>query len=95
MPNTWDDETKKKIAEGQRAAYENGTRKAPVTVFKERWEETQAKLEQMRKELEELKRWREEVRAVARKHREIIEKGAQKESSVGEMCKDLLDVLGS
>ena len=95
MPNSWDEETKKKMSESHKKSWAEGERVHPITKLKVEKADIQRQLDEMKAELEELKRWREEVRAVARKHREIIEKGAQKESSVGEMCKDLLDVLGS
>ena len=100
MPNQWDDETKRKIAEGQKGAYERGERKAPVTVYKEKWVDTQARLDKMEKEraemraeLDELKRWKGRGQETAAKHRDLMEKGARKDGPAGDMCRDLLDVL--
>ena len=100
MSNKWDDETKKKISAGQRQAYETGARKAPVTLYKERWEDAQARLEKveaelssLRAEVDALKVWKSSIQSVAARHRELLDKGSQKAGPAGDMCRDLLDAL--
>ena len=76
------DETKKKISAGQRQAYETGARKAPVTLYKERWEDAQARLEKveaelssLRAEVDALKVWKSSIQSVAARHRELSRQG--------------------
>jgi predicted nucleic acid-binding Zn-ribbon protein len=44
MPNSWDDETKKKISAGARKSWESGERKHPITTLKEQLEDVKARL---------------------------------------------------
>jgi hypothetical protein len=96
MPNQWDDETKRKIAEGQKGAYERGERKAPVTVYKEKWVDTQARLDKMEKELAEMRAELAETRTqleTVTKHRDQLEKTRQKDGFVWRVLHHINEIL--
>ncbi len=96
MPNQWDDETKRKIAEGQKGAYERGERKAPVTVYKEKWVDTQARLDKMEKELAEMRAELDETRSELESvtnHRDRLEKTAQKDGLAWRLFQHLNEIL--
>lgn len=70
-----DEETRKKMSESHRQAWEKGERKAPVTKLKEEKTSLQEELADVKSRLARLERRDARIREVFRRHREIVDKG--------------------
>jgi len=84
MPNTWDDESKKKISEGVRKSWESGERKHPITSLKAQLEDTKARLAHF-------DRRDRRLGEVIRRHRDLIDKG--RTAPEGKPIRSFLDEL--
>jgi predicted RNase H-like nuclease (RuvC/YqgF family) len=104
-----DESTRKKMSDAHRQSWDSGERQHPITKLKvqnlslqERLDRVEsevtdlrAEVADLRAEVAELRAWRERMQTAARRHSELMQKGAAKEGPAGDMCRDLLDALGS
>ena len=83
------------MSDAHRQSWDSGERQHPITKLKVQNLSLQERLDAVERELGELRAWREQIKATAQRHRDLMQKGASKEGAVGDMCRDLLDALGS
>ena len=67
----------------------------PTQSLRARLEASDREIQRLREELDELKAWRARITASIEKHRAGLERVAEKAGPGGEMCRDILDSIGS
>lgn len=87
------EETRASIAERTRISLAEKTH--PVNSLRARLEASDREIQRLREELDELKAWRARITASVEKHRAGLERVAEKGGPSGEMCRDILESIGS
>lgn len=70
-------------------------RVTPTQSLRARLDASEREIARLREELDELKAWRARITASVERHRSNLERIAEKPGAGGEMCRDILQSIGS